>query len=254
MTMAEATSLRLSVDEVIEGLQAGISGCCEVAGIGPLWIEGAPRRGRLLLAHGAGAGQDSAFMAGLRQALAAAGIQALGIEFDYMQRMRAEGRRRPPPRVEKLVEELRPWCDIVSRLAGPPCWLGGKSMGGRVASLLAAREAVPGLVLCGYPFHPPGKPESTRLAHWPDITCPALVLQGERDPFGTRAEAEDYDLPANAKVHFLCDGDHDWKPRKASGLTQAQLIDEAARAIASTLESHSRGDVSGPGFVDGCCR
>lgn len=237
MTMAEATSLRLSVDEVIEGLQDEMSGYCEVAGVGPLWVEGAPRRGRLLLAHGAGAGQDSAFMVGLRQALAAAGVQALGIEFDYMQRMRAEGRRRPPPRVEKLLEELRPWCDIVSRLSGPPCWLGGKSMGGRVMSLRAAREVVPGLVLCGYPFHPPGKPEKTRLDHWPDLRCPTLVLQGTRDPFGTRAEVEAYDLPAAARVHFLEDGEHDWKPRKASGLTQARLIEEAARVIAATLEA-----------------
>ncbi|GEK48886.1 alpha/beta family hydrolase [Bisbaumannia pacifica] len=241
MTMAEATSLRLSVDELIEALQEEIVGPCEVVGVGPLWVAGRPRRGRLLLAHGAGAGQDSAFMAGLRQALAAAGVQALGFEFEYMRRMRAEGRRRPPPRVEKLLEEWRPWCDIVSRLAGPPCWLGGKSMGGRVASLLAAREAVSGLVLCGYPFHPPGKPEKTRLAHWPDLRCPTLVLQGERDPFGTRAEVEGYDLSDRAEVHFLDDGDHDWKPRKASGLTQAALIEAAARRIATRLDGRAAG-------------
>lgn len=171
----------------------------------------------------------------LREALAARGVQVLGIEFDYMRRMREDGRRRPPPRIDRLVDELAVWCDIVSHERLPAPWLGGKSMGGRAASLLAARDGAEGLVLCGYPFHPPGKPERTRLSHWPLLSCPLLVLQGSRDPFGTREEVDGYELPAQARVHFLADGEHDWRPRKVSGRTQASLIDEAAEVIAVTL-------------------
>lgn len=206
-----------------------------VEGLGTVEKRGEARLGRLLIAHGAGAGQDSEFMRGIRRSLAEKGVQTLAIEFAYMQRMRDENRRRPPPGVERLVEEMMQWCDIVSQAGLPPPWLGGKSLGGRVASLLAARDGAAGLALCGYPFHPPGKPERTRLAHWPSIACPVLVVQGSRDPFGDRDEIARYDLPGNARVHFLEDGDHDWKPRKRSGRTQPQLIDEGARAIATMM-------------------
>lgn len=205
---------------------------------GPLEVRGEARVGRLLMAHGAGAGQDSTFLERLRDALAERGVQALAIEFAYLQQMRREARRRPPPRVERLVEELARWCDILTHHALPPLWLGGKSMGGRVASLLAARDGAPGLILCGYPFHPPRKPESLRLAHWPLIASPTLVVQGSRDPFGSRDEIAGYDL-GGARVHLLEDGDHDWQPRRASGRTQVSLIDEAAEAIAGFMAEHA---------------
>lgn len=205
---------------------------------GPLEVRGEARVGRLLMAHGAGAGQDSTFLERLRDALAERGVQTLAIEFAYLQQMRREARRRPPPRVERLVEELARWCDILTHHALPPLWLGGKSMGGRVASLLAARDGAPGLILCGYPFHPPRKPESLRLAHWPLIASPTLVVQGSRDPFGSRDEIAGYDL-GGARVHLLEDGDHDWQPRRASGRTQVSLIDEAAEAIAGFMAEHA---------------
>nr|WP_232230386.1 alpha/beta family hydrolase [Halomonas sp. 1513] len=208
-----------------------------MVGHGRLAITGEAHLGRLLLAHGAGAGQDSTFMQRLREALAACGVQALGVEFDYMRRMRLEGRRRPPPRIDKLVDELAAWCDIVSHNSLPAPWLGGKSMGGRAASLLAARDEAPGLVLCGYPFHPPGKPDTTRLAHWPLLGCPVLVLQGTRDPFGTREEVDGYRLPRQTQLHFLEDGEHDWKPRKSSGRTQDSLIAEAAQVVAAAMRA-----------------
>ncbi|WP_432765348.1 alpha/beta fold hydrolase [Halomonas aquatica] len=191
------------------------------------------------MAHGAGAGQDSTFMQRLRDILAATGVQTLAMEFDYLQSMRREGRRRPPPRVDRLVEELARWCDIVSHRDLPPPWLGGKSMGGRVASMLAARDGARGLVLCGYPFHPPGKPERLRLAHWSLLECPTLVVQGSRDPFGTREQVQGYDLPKVAKLHWLGEGDHDWKPTRASGRDQAGLIAEAGAAIAAFMVDHS---------------
>jgi len=113
-------------------------------------------------------------------------------------------------------------------------------MGGRAASLLAANEEVAGLVLCGYPFHPPGKPERLRLSHWPSIGCPTLVVQGSRDPFGTRAEVEGYALAEGVKVHWLADGDHDWKPRRSSGRSQAELIEEGAAVIAAFMRAHGQ--------------
>ncbi|MGE4533981.1 alpha/beta family hydrolase [Halomonas sp.] len=208
---------------------------------GPLEVCGEPRLGRLLIAHGAGAGQDSTFLQRLREALADQGVQTLAIEFAYLQRMRREGRRRPPPRIDHLVEEFTAWCDLLSHPELPPLWLGGKSLGGRVASLVAARDGAAGLVLCGYPFHPPRRPERLRLDHWPALACPTLVVQGARDPFGTRGEVAGYDLPSVARLHWLEDGDHDWKPRRASGLTQAALIDQGAAAIAAFLARSGRG-------------
>ncbi len=207
-------------------------------GLGELEVVGEARLGRLLLAHGAGAGQDSAFMSRLREALAERGVQTLAFEFAYMRRMREEERRRPPPRVERLVDEFADWRDGLLRLAPGPLWLGGKSMGGRVASLLAARDGAEGLALCGYPFHPPRKPASLRLDHWPRLACPTLVVQGTRDPFGTREEVRGYALPDCAALYWLEDGDHDWKPRRASGRDQTALIEEGAAAIAAAMSPH----------------
>ncbi|SDL99420.1 hypothetical protein SAMN05192555_108138 [Franzmannia pantelleriensis] len=223
--------------QVAEWLLEGRQGTLDVVAHGRLEVTGEVHLGRVILAHGAGAGQDSTFMQRLREALARHGVQALGVEFDYMRTMRLEGRRRPPPRIDKLVDELAAWCDIVSHNSLPTPWLGGKSMGGRAASLLAARDEAPGLVLCGYPFHPPGKPDTTRLSHWPLLACPILVLQGTRDPFGTREEVTGYRLPSQTQLHFLEDGEHDWKPRKMSGRTQASLIDEAAETIAEAMRA-----------------
>ncbi|MDT8894957.1 alpha/beta fold hydrolase [Halomonas sp. I1] len=216
-------------------LRHGMEGEWWLEGVGPLQVQGECRAGQLLLTHGAGAGQDAFFMVELRRALATAGVQTLAIEFEYLRRMRREGRRRPPPRVERLVEELAMWHDALSPYLEAPLWLGGKSMGGRVASMLAARDGAAGLALCGYPFHPPRRPDTLRLDHWPELTCPTLVVQGERDPFGTRSEVEGYELPSVAEVRWLKDGEHDWRPRRASGVTQSELIHEGARRIAEFM-------------------
>ncbi|WP_069383378.1 alpha/beta family hydrolase [Halomonas caseinilytica] len=229
----------LDVDGLSQALEQGTGSVEAPEALGPLQVQGECREGRLLLAHGAGAGQDSSFLVELRRALADAGVQTLAIEFEYLRRMRREGRRRPPPRVERLVEELARWREALSPHLETPLWLGGKSMGGRVASMLAARDGAAGLALCGYPFHPPRRPERRRLDHWPALRCPTLVMQGERDPFGTRDEVDGYDLPDVAEVHWLKDGEHDWRPRRASGLTQSELIREGARGIAAFMARHA---------------
>ncbi len=227
----------IDVDELKRVLRHGAGE--HSASLGPLRVQGECRTGSLLLTHGAGAGQDSPFLVELRRALADVGVQTLAIEFEYLRRMRCEGRRRPPPRVERLVEELAMWRGALLPHLEAPLWLGGKSMGGRVASMLAARDGAAGLVLCGYPFHPPRRPEKRRLDHWPELVCPTLVVQGERDPFGTRSEVAGYALPGVAEVRWLTDGEHDWRPRRASGLTQVELIHEGARGIAEFMARHA---------------
>lgn len=122
-------------------------------------------------------------------------------------------------------------------------------MGGRVASLLAseahAKGAIAGLVCLGYPFHPPGKPDQLRTAHLENMTCPALIVQGERDPFGGRAEVETYRLSDAISLAWIGDGDHDLGPRGASGFTRKGNLAAAAGAIAAFMtaaQSASRAD------------
>lgn len=218
-----------------DALAAG-DGSLQETAIGGFVVEGVATSARLVLCHGAGVGHDSEFLSGLRQRLAACGIQVVAVEFAYMTIMRKEGRRRPPPRIETLVAELAEWHQVLLALDDEtPLWLGGKSMGARVASLLATQAGVTGLVLCGYPFHPPGKPTRLRLDHWPQIVCPVLLFQGTRDPFGRRDEVEGYDLPAQVECHFLEGGDHDWQAPKRHAQTQSTLIDEAVGHVARRL-------------------
>ncbi|MDH4572078.1 hypothetical protein CUR86_06105 [Salinicola acroporae] len=144
------------IDRLREALAVG-DGARHATSSGGFIVEGqAPTSARFVLCHGAGAGHDSEFLARLRRQLAERGIQVVAVEFDYMTVMGRSGRRRPPPRIETLVDELAGWRRRLTELdAQTPLWFGGKSMGGRVASLLATRVDLAGLVLFGYPFHPP---------------------------------------------------------------------------------------------------
>jgi hypothetical protein len=165
-------------------------------------------------------------------------LRVTRFEFAYMAARRI-GERKPPPRAEKLIGE---YAEVAARVAGlspkdQRLVIGGKSMGGRVASLAAAglyaKGEVAGLVCLGYPFHPPEKPDQLRTAHLADLACPALIVQGERDPFGTRAEVADYRLSKSIGFHWAGDGDHDLKPRKTSGASHAGNLENAADAIAA---------------------
>lgn len=197
---------------------------------------GAPRR--LLLAHGAGAPMDSGFMDTFAGLLAERGFRVARFEFAYMA-ARRQGTRHPPPRAEKLMQEYE--AAIAALGAGAPLHIGGKSLGGRVASLVAQGQhdkgAVSGLVCLGYPFHPPGRPANPRTAHLLDMTCPAFIAQGERDPFGGRDEIPAYGLPRSIALHWAADGDHDLAPRKSSGLAARDTWRSAADAIASWAAS-----------------
>lgn len=182
------------------------------------------------LAHGAGAPMDSEFMGFVAEGLSARGLRVARFEFPYMAKRRADGKRRPPDRAPVLLEFYR---EIAAGLGPETLVVAGKSMGGRIASMIADEAGVAGLVCLGYPFHPPGKPEKLRTEHLTALKTPALILQGERDPFGRRDEVEGYELSKSIEVAYLPDGDHDLKPRKASGRTRDRNWADAVDCMAS---------------------
>lgn len=164
----------------------------------------------LLVAHGAGAGQGSPFLVRTAEGLAARGITAATFDFPYM-----TARRSVPDRAPVLEQA---WRDAIERgrdeMSGLPLFIGGKSMGGRISSQVAAQgiDGVAGLVVLGYPLHPPGKPEQRRDAHLPAIREALLFVQGTRDPFGTADEIHAL-LPRlhQATLHEVAGGDHSFK-------------------------------------------
>src|SRR5262245_36628691 len=197
---------------------------------------------RYVCAHGAGAGMATAFLAAMAAALAEQGIATLRFEFAYMAARRTGGARRPPPRAERLMDEY-----VAAARAAPrdaPLFIGGKSMGGRVASLIADRlwdeGLIAGLICLGYPFHPPTRPAELRTAPLAGLRCPALIIQGERDPFGSRAEVEGYALSPPIRLLWAPDGDHDLGPRGAPGHTRRGNLAAAAAAIAAFARSEQR--------------
>ena len=188
----------------------------------------------LALAHGAGAPMDSPFMQAMAEGVAANGFRVARFEFPYMAKRRATGQKKPPDRADIL---LAAWRDVVGRLGPERLVVGGKSMGGRIASMVADGVGARGLVCLGYPFHPPGKPQNLRVEHLSTMRTPTLILQGERDPFGTPPEVAGYDLPPAIKVAWIADGDHSFKPRKSSGRTERQNWDDAILRIAAFLKA-----------------
>ena len=181
----------------------------------------------VLLAHGAGAPMDSPFMAAIAGGLAQRGWCVVRFEFPYMARMRETGRRQGPDRMPLLQEAFREQVRL-ERASWPerPLFIGGKSMGGRVASLLinelADSNGVRGCLCLGYPFHPPGKPLTLRTEHLASLQTSTLILQGERDTFGKRGEVEAYALSARVQLEWIPSGDHSFKPTKSSGLSEAE--------------------------------
>jgi len=192
-------------------------------------VQGEAEKGRLLLAHGAGAGMESEFMLLLAEKLSAIGLQVVRFEFPYMEKTRQDGKRRPPDRLPKLIESFE------SVIAGfdddRPLYLAGKSMGGRVATHCLEACRAEAAFAFGFPFHPAGKPDSLRTEHLMQAVKPVLVFQGTRDKLGNYQEVLDYGLPSAVQLHWAEDGDHDLKPRKASGFSQMQHLDAAVSVI-----------------------
>lgn len=208
----------------------------------PEFLVDAPARPAPLtfaFAHGAGAPMDTPFMSFFATGLAAHGWRVVRFEFPYMARRRSESGRSPPDRQPVLLET---WQRAIAALEPGPLVIGGKSMGGRMASLIAdeAREggaSVVGLACLGYPFHPTGKPERLRTDHLATLRTPCLICQGTRDPLGNAEEIAGYELAASIRLHWAADGDHHLAPRKASGRTAEQNWAEAVEALDSFFGS-----------------
>ncbi|TLX57233.1 alpha/beta hydrolase [Stutzerimonas nosocomialis] len=192
-------------------------------------------RATLILAHGAGAPMDSPFMDAIAERLAARAIAVFRFEFAYMAARREDGKRRPPNPQAQLLEQWRSLYEAVRRQTAGPLAIGGKSMGGRMASLLADELEPAALVCLGYPFHPAGKPDKPRVAHLETLKTRALIVQGERDALGNREQVQGYRLADSIRLHWLTAADHDLKPLKSSGLTHQQHLDAAAEAVARFL-------------------
>lgn len=203
-----------------------------------LLING-PRRAdcTIVLAHGAGAAMDTEFMDAFANGLAVRGLRVVRFEFPYMVQRRKTGKRRPPDR-EPILRET--WLKVIDSVPADRLIIGGKSMGGRIASLIADEANVVGLVCLGYPFHPTGKPDKLRVEHLKSIETPTLIAQGERDPFGNIDEVSGYTLSPNIQIHWLTDGEHSFKPRKASGRTAEENWQDAVDAV-STFASGIKG-------------
>jgi uncharacterized protein len=198
---------------------------------------------RFLCAHGAGGGMRTAFLTRFAALAAERGIATHRFAFSFMAEgmtkgttgVMAEGaRRRRPPRAESLIGEYR--AAVAAMATDVPLLIGGKSMGGRVASMVADElhgiGRVAGLVCLGYPFHPPKQPDRLRTQHLVTLSCPALIVQGERDPFGTRAEIEALRLSSAIGIAWMADGDHDFRARR-SVLPRVDSLAAAADAVAA---------------------
>ncbi|QUM81918.1 alpha/beta hydrolase [Moritella sp. 36] len=197
-----------------------------------------------VFAHGAGAPATADFMEAIAKGLALHGIRVARFNFPYMQQRVDNGTRRPPERAPKLIAQYQQLITSIDQ----PMVIGGKSMGGRMASLVASdpttdaltvNSKVKGIACLGFPFHPANKPESLRTEHFPLIKQAVFIAQGERDKLGTKEEVASYGLPDNIEWLWLEDGDHDLKPRVKSGFThQAHLqktIDNMAMFIKQVL-------------------
>jgi predicted alpha/beta-hydrolase family hydrolase len=186
-----------------------------------------------LFAHGAGGPMDAPFMNTVARALAGHGIRVVRFEFPYMAARREGKKGGAPDRQPILLDSYRR--AIADHGGGKNVAVGGKSMGGRMASMVADELGVRGLVCFGYPFHPPGRPQQLRTEHLEHLRTPALIIQGTRDPFGTEADVATYRLSPTIRVEWLADGDHSFKPRASSGTTERAHVARAAELAAAFL-------------------
>jgi len=195
--------------------------------------EGAPVT--LVLAHGAGAPMNSTFMNVVARGVAQGGVRVARFEFPYMQSRREGGARRAPDSGPVLRET---WLQAIAHLGGAArLVIGGKSLGGRIASMAADEAGVAGLVCLGYPFHPPGKPDRLRTKHLEALRTPALFVQGTRDALGSRENVAGYRLSPAIRIAWMEDGDHSFKPRATSGRTETQNLSEAIARVLEFLSS-----------------
>lgn len=178
---------------------------------------------------------DSEFMHSVSRLLVARGIAVVRFEFAYMATRRVDGKRRPPNPQKQLLEQWRRvYAEVRQNVEGIVA-VGGKSMGGRMASIVADELGVDGLVCLGYPFYASGKPEKPRTAHLESLKSRTLIVQGERDALGNVQTVAGYSLSSAIRLYWLTAADHDLKPLKSSGFTHAGHLESAANEIAAFM-------------------
>jgi predicted alpha/beta-hydrolase family hydrolase len=189
----------------------------------------------IALAHGAGAPMDTPFMNQMARGLAESGLRVARFEFPYMRRRREGGKRGMPDRTAVLEAS---WLATIDALGDPNrLVIGGKSMGGRIASHVADRAGVAGLVCLGYPFHPPGQPEKLRTAHLAQLRTPTMIVQGTRDPFGGADEVAGYQLSPAIRVTWIEGGDHSFAAARGGPSSTRENLHLAIAATAGFATS-----------------
>ncbi len=201
---------------------------------------------QIIFAHGAGADMHHEFMEQITTLFNKANINVLRFNFPYMDKRIALGKRYPPDRMPKLIDcyktVLNDFIVINKQQKTLPIFIGGKSMGSRVAATLASDDEVSafiqGVFCLGYPFHPPKKTEKLRLEPLQNTRKPILIVQGERDTLGSEVEIADYEISNLCQSFFLADGDHSLKPRVKSGFTHQQHLESAVQAISQFIQEN----------------
>ena len=195
-----------------------------------------PRKILVVLAHGAGAGQKHPFMVATAEGLAARGIDVVTFDFPYMHARR--GAPDKAPVLERCFKAVIDASRTIKGLSRHALFIGGKSMGGRMATHLGAQdvEGLKGVVALGYPLHPPGAPDKLRVAHLPEISVPVLIVQGERDAFGSPAELEPHlkTMKKAATLHPIAGADHSLTVRSRRG---AEVFEDILTTISDWMGS-----------------
>ncbi len=195
-----------------------------------------------IFAHGAGADKSHQYLETVTELLNAENINVVRFNFPYMDKRLQDGKKYPPNRMPILIPCYQQALDHYTQRNTNelPMFIGGKSMGSRVAATLAAdNQDIKGVICIGYPFHPQKKPENLRLEPLQETKYPVLILQGDRDSLGSRKEIEAYDISPLCQISFYEDGDHDLKPRVKSGHTHAQHIENAVKRAARFIYEKS---------------
>lgn len=207
-------------------------------------------KAQVIFAHGAGANMTHEFMDEITKLLNGRNINVLRFNFPYMDKRALLGKKYPPDRMPKLLDcyqQVIEYAQTQDEVDSLPLFIGGKSMGSRAAASLLSKEqgldfehasSINGVFCLGYPFHPAKKPEKLRLAPLQLATKPVLIVQGERDTLGSKAEIDEYSLSDLCQCVFLEDGDHSLKPRVKSGFTYEQHLSKAAEQISLFIDKH----------------
>lgn len=191
------------------------------------------------MAHGAGRGMANPFMESMARGLIASGVRVVRFHFPFMEQMVRSGKRLPPDRggvLRQCYSEVIAHCIEMERCPAKNLIIGGKSVGGRIASMVADEHGVAGVVCLGYPFHPPKKPGLWRAEQLQSIATPTLICQGENDPFGTRQEVSRLSLSEAVSLHWLAGGDHNFNPHGVPGLTAKDNLEDAIGACNAFID------------------